>query len=119
MLDIFLIRHAESHGNVNHHLIGGRSDHFPLTEHGKLQAQKLGERLVAENLQFDQVFSSVAIRAQETARIVCKELAIPHWMLKETEELTVIHQESEGSELVIQTNGGTFNYGPMGLSSYC
>lgn len=47
-----------------------------------------------------------------------KELAIPHWMLKETEELTVIHQESQGSELVIETNGGVFKYGPMGLSRY-
>ncbi|MEM6629989.1 MAG: histidine phosphatase family protein [Bacteroidota bacterium] len=71
MVDFFFIRHAESTGNVNNHLIGGRSDHFLLTERGEIQAKKLGERLAVEGVQFDKIFSSVAIRAKETARIAC------------------------------------------------
>ena len=92
MLDIFLIRHAESQGNVNRHLIGGRSDHFLLTDQGEIQAKKLGERLVEENLQFDEVFSSIAVRAHETARIVCKELSIPQQDIQLDERLVELSQ---------------------------
>ena len=71
MIDFFFIRHAESTGNVNNHLIGGRSDHFQLTDRGEAQAAKLGERLAKEGVAFDKIYSSVAIRAKETARIAC------------------------------------------------
>ena len=73
MLDIFFIRHAESTGNVNNHLIGGRSDHFHLTSRGEEQARLLGQRLKQEGIRFDKVYSSVAIRAKETARIACAQ----------------------------------------------
>ena len=74
MLDIFFIRHAESVGNVNNHLIGGRSDHLLLTPRGEEQAQLLGHRLHKEGIRFDKIYSSVAIRAKETARIACAQI---------------------------------------------
>ncbi len=74
MVDIFFIRHAESTGNVNNHLIGGRSDHLALTPRGEEQARRLGQRLHREGISFDKVFSSVAIRAHETARIACSQI---------------------------------------------
>ena len=85
MIDFFFIRHAESTGNVNNHLIGGRSDHFLLTDRGEAQAKKLGERLATEDIQFDKIYSSVAIRAKETARIACStaRLDFSHAVLDE------------------------------------
>lgn len=74
MLQVFLIRHAESEGNVNHHLVGGQSNHLPLSGRGEDQAHRLGRRLAAEGQVFDAVFASSALRAQETARIACSYL---------------------------------------------
>ncbi|MEM7655256.1 MAG: histidine phosphatase family protein [Bacteroidota bacterium] len=76
MTTIHFIRHAESQGNVNHHLIGGQSNHYLLTERGESQARLLGERLHREGYQFDQVFASTAVRARETARIACGFLGL-------------------------------------------
>ena len=72
MLDLLFIRHAESQGNVNKHLIGGQSNHLLLTERGEEQAKRLGQRLKSEGITFDNVYSSVAVRAKETARIACE-----------------------------------------------
>lgn len=69
MLSIYLIRHAESEGNVNHHLIGGQSNHYHLTPRGKEQARLLGQRLHGESLSFDQIYSSTAVRTQQTCQI--------------------------------------------------
>lgn len=77
MLSFFLVRHAESTGNVNHHLVGGRSNHFPLTERGRQQAHALGKRFHAEDIQFDKVHASIALRAQETAQISTSYLSFP------------------------------------------
>ena len=32
MIHLYFVRHAESLSNINHHLIGGRSNHIPLTD---------------------------------------------------------------------------------------
>jgi len=76
MIHIFFIRHAESLGNVNHHLIGGQSNHLPLSERGIEQAHRLARRFKTEGLHFDQVWSSTALRARHTAEIVCNQLPI-------------------------------------------
>lgn len=77
MLDIYLIRHAESTGNVQSHIVGGRSNHLLLTEKGEKQAIVLGKWLAKKGIFFDRVFASVAIRAKETARLVCQEINLP------------------------------------------
>ncbi|MEO0895436.1 MAG: histidine phosphatase family protein [Bacteroidota bacterium] len=69
MIFFHLFRHAESTGNVNNHIIGGRSSHLPLTERGEQQAHLLGKRLQQEGFTLDKVYCSDAIRAKETARI--------------------------------------------------
>jgi len=97
MLDIYLIRHAESEGNVNHHIIGGRSDYLPLTERGVLQARKLGKRFQEEGIQFQYVFSSVAERAKHTAQIVCEALSYPQDDIQFSEDIVELSQgEWEG-----------------------
>lgn len=70
MLDIYLIRHAESEMNNNGHLIGGRSNSTPLSNRGVYQAKLLGKRLKQSGVVFNDVYSSSAERTQETARNV-------------------------------------------------
>ncbi len=97
MLDIYLIRHAESEGNVNNHYIGGRSNHFNLTDRGVEQARKLGQRLNKEKITFDYVFSSIAVRAKHTAEIICEEIPFPTQQIHFAEHLVELSQgEWEG-----------------------
>ncbi|MBI5397848.1 histidine phosphatase family protein [Candidatus Woesearchaeota archaeon] len=74
MLDLYLIRHAQSIRNKTPEIIGGRSQQCPLTPLGELQAQCLGKRLAAEGMVFDCVYSSPAERAKRTAIIACKDI---------------------------------------------
>ncbi len=97
MINIYLIRHAESVGNVNHHLVGGQSNHLPLTARGEEQAHKLGKRLASEGWRFDAWWSSTAVRTQETAHIVGKQLEEPPIRLQKTPDLLEVSQgEWEG-----------------------
>ncbi len=67
MLDLYLIRHAESEVNNHEELIGGRSNDSPLSLNGKHQAILLSKRLA--NI-FDELYSSTAKRAIDTAQPV-------------------------------------------------
>lgn len=60
MLDIYLIRHAESEMNNNRHLIGGRSNYTQLSQRGIHQANLLGQRLKQSGIVFDNIYSSSA-----------------------------------------------------------
>lgn len=65
MIEIWLIRHAESINNrYNSHLIGGRANDVGLTDTGVEQSKKLGDYL--KNVEYDIVFSSTACRTMET-----------------------------------------------------
>ncbi|MBI4441237.1 histidine phosphatase family protein [Candidatus Woesearchaeota archaeon] len=91
MLELYLIRHAESEMNVNAHLIGGRSHDTPLSEAGVMQAGLLGKRL--QGLQFHEVYSSPAVRTKQTSEIVCSALGYPLEKIVYAEEL---HELSQG-----------------------
>ena len=71
MATIYLARHAQSEMNINApHLVCGRSETTPLTEHGIEQAKKLGKwigRNITEDLSL--VASSPAWRAYDTIAI--------------------------------------------------
>lgn len=92
MLDIFLIRHAESEGNLAAHLISGQSNHLPLSPLGRIQAQLLGKRLHHEKIQLDQVFCSTALRARDTALIACEQIAFPASQIQASDLLLEIDQ---------------------------
>jgi broad specificity phosphatase PhoE len=92
MINIYYIRHAESLGNVNHHIVGGRSNHLPLSERGESQAHSLGKRLRSENLSFDFAFSSIAVRAQSTAKIVCSYIDFPEENIHLSDEIVELSQ---------------------------
>ncbi len=69
MTEFLFVRHGESTGNLTPERICGRSNHLILTDRGRKQARLLGEYLSAAGYSPDIVFSSGAIRANETAEL--------------------------------------------------
>jgi len=67
ILELYLIRHAESEGNMNTGIIGGQSNHLRLTERGIAQAQALGKYFSEHQISFDTIYCSTALRAKDTA----------------------------------------------------
>jgi broad specificity phosphatase PhoE len=77
MTVLVLIRHAESEMNANGtHLIGGRSNHSPLSEKGASQAHSLGLRLKREAMPIHRWFVSPAVRTRETTRIALSSMEV-------------------------------------------
>ena len=74
MTELYLLRHAECDANCRREYIWGRTNESPLTRRGEKQAAALEERMRRENIIFDAVYSSPAIRAWET--II---LAVPYY----------------------------------------
>ena len=73
-LELYIIRHGQSQGNVERVTDGLSHEdlHDPrLTELGKIQAMACGERL--KNVEFDAVYSSALLRAVETATEIIKK----------------------------------------------
>lgn len=73
MIEIYLIRHGETEYNRNTKLIGGRSSFLPINGKGKKQASQLGEWKLENNIRFDKVYCSTAIRAKETLAFMLGE----------------------------------------------
>lgn len=71
-----LIRHGQSTTNQNPDLMGQEPE-TPLSETGKEQAWHLGERLAAEKLKLDYIFSSTYKRAIDTANICLEHFRYP------------------------------------------
>ncbi len=74
-MNIRLIRHAESTGNVENRWIG-RED-VPLSEAGRWQAEQLRSRLEDEGYIPTHIYASPLSRAFETARIVAANWECP------------------------------------------
>ena len=68
MTNIYLIRHAQSVGNIEKRLTGRVN--YPLTDEGNIQVKKLTDRL--KNIHFDVAYSSPSIRAIETIRLLAE-----------------------------------------------
>ncbi len=72
MKTIYLIRHAESEGNIGLHFQGVETQ---LTEKGRAQAAFLAER--CKRLPIEAVVSSHMARAKETAETISAAISIP------------------------------------------
>ena len=92
MLDLYLIRHAESEMNVRDDLVGGNSLGTPLSVRGRRQAELLGKRLKAAGIVFDAVHSSTAARTFDTALIAGREAGFCEDVIVRTEQLLEIDQ---------------------------
>ena len=73
---LYFIRHAESEANLIFAIICGQNIPSVLSPLGNEQAVLLGKRLKYQNIKFDYIFSSTAIRAKQTADIVLKIMNI-------------------------------------------
>lgn len=82
MKSLYYFRHAESDFNKNYpHLVGGRSNHSPLTPEGRDQAKRLGTWIANSGLVPDVVYASPAVRTLQTARIALAEAGLLHEIL--------------------------------------
>ncbi|WP_338792778.1 histidine phosphatase family protein [Bernardetia sp. MNP-M8] len=66
MKKLFLLRHAQTEG----YSLSNPDLKRKLTEHGIQDAMRLGQLLREENFEIDKIVSSVAVRAQTTARLI-------------------------------------------------
>jgi 2,3-bisphosphoglycerate-dependent phosphoglycerate mutase len=87
MTQLYLIRHGEAVANVEP-IIGGMKGDTGLTPLGKLQAERLRDRLAAtKEIQADVIISSTLARAKQTAEIIAPALGLPLIFDDEVQEL--------------------------------
>ena len=73
---LILLRHGQSQWNLENRFTGLQN--VSLTEKGKTEAVIAGQILKKNNINIDIIFSSILIRANETAEITIKELKYKH-----------------------------------------
>lgn len=71
---IYFVRHGETVWNVENKICGATDS--PLTENGRKQARELGNKIVSEGIQFDEILYSPLSRAKDTARIISDSTGI-------------------------------------------
>lgn len=74
MLNIYLIRHAQSYANANMLDLIGQPDDTPITDLGIRQTELLANNFIKENIQFNIIYSSIYKRAWQTAKILQEKL---------------------------------------------
>jgi probable phosphoglycerate mutase len=74
-MDILLVRHGESTGNVSGRLQGFADE--PLTDIGRAQAARVGAWLKAGGLRWSAAYASPLSRATETATIIAQTSGYP------------------------------------------
>ena len=77
LVELYLIRHAQTFLNVDHTTVVGRSNEEPITSVGEDQARFLGRCLLDQGLVPDEVITSPAVRAQMTGAIVLEAMGSP------------------------------------------
>jgi 2,3-bisphosphoglycerate-dependent phosphoglycerate mutase len=75
MSTLILIRHGQSTWNAENRFTGWVD--VPLSEAGRAEAQRAGEKLAAQGVHVDRAFTSTLDRAIETGRIVLEALGQP------------------------------------------
>ena len=71
----YFTRHGESVWNIENKICG--STDIALTEKGRSQAVKLGEKILEEKFDISEIICSPLIRAKETAEEISKMTGIP------------------------------------------
>ncbi len=115
--EFYFIRHGESESNITPGIAAGKNFDSAMSPRGYAQARALGERLKAEGVTFDRVYSSSLQRASETAAAMLDamdarevrpvlvpeiiELQIPAWRGKlaadvKTPDIQLLHASKGG-----------------------
>lgn len=107
LLDLYLIRHGQSEGNVRSSSEGlslSEREDPPLTAKGQRQAHLAGEFL--SDIVFDTVFASPLIRAAQTATEIIKEQVAPKTLeiLPHIIEAGVSEEYKDGLDRVLAMN---------------
>lgn len=92
MLEIYLLRHAETDYNAHAELIGGRSNHIPLSIKGEKQALEIGKVLKNSDIQFDKVYCSIANRTCQTLDLILPQAQITNSPIIYSEEIQELSQ---------------------------
>jgi phosphohistidine phosphatase len=73
-VQLWLLRHAHAGDPMKW---SGPDDIRPLSDKGRLQAERVGRLLAGSNMRPDAILSSPRLRALETARLAAAELGMP------------------------------------------
>ena len=92
MLTIYLLRHAETDYNAHAQFIGGQSNHIPLSTKGVKQALQIGKILNDSNIQFEEVYCSIANRTRQTLDLIFSKANITNNPITYSEELQELSQ---------------------------
>ena len=77
MNKLILLRHGQSQWNLENRFTGWED--IPLTTKGINEAKIAGKLIRKNNIRIDLIFSSVLVRANETARLAVLEMNLKHW----------------------------------------
>jgi phosphohistidine phosphatase len=83
MKKLFLFRHAQTEG----YSFSNPDSKRKLTEHGIQDATNLGQILYKENFEVDKIVTSIAVRAQTTARLIANGMQYPTSQIEIEEDL--------------------------------
>lgn len=72
---VYFVRHGQTVWNVENKICGATD--IELTDLGRRQAEKLGRKIISENILIDEILYSPLVRAAETARHVSEVTGIP------------------------------------------
>ncbi len=83
MKKLFLFRHAQTEG----YSFSNPDSKRKLTQQGIQDATSLGQILQKENFEVDKIVTSIAVRAQTTARLIANEMQYPLSQIQVEEDL--------------------------------
>lgn len=82
---LYVTRHGQTPWNVEN-IICGRTD-VSLTDTGREQAREAGRSLAHEGVKFDRIIASPLMRAQETAKVIAREVGFDEDALETDERI--------------------------------
>ena len=72
----YFIRHGQTVWNVENKICGATDS--PLTEYGREQAKKTGQKILTEGVKADEILCSPLSRAADTAQLISEMTGIPY-----------------------------------------
>ncbi len=94
MTKIWLLRHGQTQANIVGRFAGRTPE--PLTEEGRHQARKAGQKLRGEGIR--RIYASPLLRTMETARLVAQELENPVEIIPDEDFLEINIPPWEGKK---------------------
>ena len=92
MSKLILVRHGQSIWNLENRFTGWYD--VELSENGILEAQKAGELLIAENINIDHAYTSYLKRANNTLKIILKNMSLKNMNIVRSWEFNERHYGS-------------------------